>query len=102
MARSVIILLLLAICFLTGVVYGNQGAANKEQEPIASDKIEEITLPSTENINEATSGENRAPLTEVEAPAPVTEKTASILETSITGFYEIVVEILYQISQLFF
>ncbi|MBU5265869.1 hypothetical protein [Virgibacillus proomii] len=102
MARSVIILLLLAICFLTGVVYGNQGTVNKEQESIASDKTEEITLPSIEKINKATSEENSAPLAEVEAPAPVTEKTASILEASITGFYEIVVEILYQISQLFF
>lgn len=35
-------------------------------------------------------------------PEHFTEKTASFLETAVKGFYEVVVEILYQISALFF
>lgn len=39
---------------------------------------------------------------QINEPSHFTEKTASFLETAVKGFYEVVVEILYQISSLFY
>ncbi|AXI09508.1 hypothetical protein CUC15_11510 [Oceanobacillus zhaokaii] len=103
MVRTFIIILLLAVFFLAGIQYGtdrNLNIANvattentdltlTEQAPIVTE-AEVVSEMTTGNIIEADKQEHLIP------------KLASFLEGAVKGFYEIVVEILYQIAQVFF
>lgn len=101
MTRAVIILLLLAVCFLAGVVYGNNGG--DEDNPIGSTPLTEPAEQFVEKeVQPAPDRQHETVTTEPELPAPVTEKTASVLEAGITSFFEAVVTILHQIAELFF
>ncbi|MBP1968719.1 hypothetical protein J2Z83_000813 [Virgibacillus natechei] len=107
MGRSFIVILLLAVFFLTGMMYGmdrgniastdglvDQTESNEPErnqgEIVEMEPIEEKELePSTEGIN-------------IEEPNHFTQRAASFLEAGVKGFYEVVVQVLYQVSQLFF
>ncbi|NBJ68575.1 MULTISPECIES: hypothetical protein [Clostridia] len=99
MTRAVIVLLLLAVCFLAGVVYGNNGG----EEGIVPTTLTETDEHAIEKeVQPAPDGQHEALSTQPEMPAPATEKTASVLEAGITSFFEAVVTILHQIAELFF
>lgn len=105
MTRSLIVVLLLAVCFLTGVVYGNDKQA-EESTPQQTEMKVDVKEAKDEVLQTKTTSDTTEVITEekinTNGPSPVTEKTASILEAGVSGFYEVVVEILYQVSQLFF
>ncbi|SHG70541.1 MULTISPECIES: hypothetical protein [Virgibacillus] len=103
MARAMIVLLLLAVCFLAGVVHGNNGVGHEEADSVfqAQDVIGSDELDNEKNIK-SVAERNPEQQVQPDVPAPSTEKTASVLEASITGFFEAVVTILYQIAELFF
>lgn len=97
MVRSFIVLLLLAVFFLAGTVYGtdrgNNAINNEKVETIEmSDNMEQMVMAETSEIDSS----------EITEPTHPTEKAASIMGAAVTGFYEVVVQILYQVSQLFF
>ncbi|RDW21750.1 hypothetical protein [Oceanobacillus chungangensis] len=103
MVRTFIVILLLAVFFLAGTLYGsdrNQDIANvstaENIDQTSSGQIPVVTK--TEVVNEMTTGN----LMEMEQQEQFIPKFASFLEVVVTGFYEIVVEVLYQIAQLFF
>ncbi|API90588.1 MULTISPECIES: hypothetical protein [Virgibacillus] len=101
MTRAVIVLLLLAVCFLAGVVYGNNGG--EEDNPIVPTNVTESDERAIEKeVQSAPDSQHEVLTTQPEMPAPATEKTASVLEAGITSFFEAVVTILHQIAELFF
>ncbi|PAV29010.1 hypothetical protein CIL05_13600 [Virgibacillus profundi] len=113
MVRSFIVLLLFALFFLTGMLYG----MDKENNTATDDSVETI-----ESVDSVKNEEKQIEIVEVDGepvqaeevivnsnkpelddqPIHITEKTASFLEAGVKGFYEVVVQILHQISQLFF
>lgn len=103
MFRLITILLMLAICFLGGMLYGVDHKKSTQPEvPHHSIDIQpEIKSPS--NTDSA-----KVQQTAVEQqPSPareqlLTEKTASILEAGMKGFFEIIVQLMYQFAKLFF
>ncbi|WP_100010589.1 hypothetical protein [Lentibacillus sediminis] len=98
MGRFLIAALLLAVFFLVGALYGMDrsmvsGIDQRDAEvPVLEQPQEE-----PEVIEEPVIA---APV-EMEGPVPLTQKAASLLETVVKGFYEVIVTILYQISQVF-
>lgn len=98
--RSFVVLLMLVIVFLVGMIIGierEQVTSNEKDD----EQVEEISIVSIEheeaNIPEASTSQE-----DIDKSLHLTQKTASVLETSIKGFYNIIVEILYQFSKLFF
>ncbi|WP_373892860.1 hypothetical protein ACUL41_08695 [Virgibacillus natechei] len=101
MARAFIVILLLAVFFLTGMLYGmdnNNVAINdksgQSEEPDQAVVIEEEEVETVETSS--------IDLMDRQEPVHFIQKAASFLETGVKGFYEAVVQILYQVSQLFF
>lgn len=107
MIRSVIFLLLFALFFLTGMLYGmdrenyampNSSVNQEETVPDTAPEKEPIAI--EEAVNETVTDQNlHSPESESKH---FTEKAASFLGTAVKAFYDVVVQILYQISQLFF
>lgn len=99
MVRSVIYLLLLIIVFLSGMLLG----IDREGEIISDEMMrQDITSPPAQVT--ATSDQEEIPnyVLDIDTNPHFTQKMASFLETGIKAFYEIIVEILYQISRMFF
>ncbi|WP_163970053.1 hypothetical protein [Oceanobacillus halotolerans] len=109
MVRSFIVILLLAVFFLSGMVFGmgqeNQYAEENQEEIIPpyeqesqaiSDEQQLVEQPTKEDVT------NTVGAIEVEEPTHFTQKMATFLETAVKGFYEAIVQIMYQVSQLFF
>ncbi|UJL44890.1 hypothetical protein KFZ58_10665 [Virgibacillus sp. NKC19-16] len=98
MARSFIVILLLAVFFLTGMLYGmdnDDTAINDESE--GSDQAVVIEEEEIETIESSS-----IDVMDRQEPVHFVQKAASFLETFVKGFYELVVQGLYQVSQLFF
>lgn len=96
--RGILLLLCLVVCFLFGLLYGidqDRGAHSSEivQEEMEQEHppaVEDSPLHPPEEVNLAQSDETSA------------YKMASALESIINFFYEIVIEILFQASKLFY
>ncbi|MFB4166529.1 hypothetical protein [Virgibacillus sp. JSM 102003] len=99
--RSLVVLLLLALFFLVGIVVGLDRGENENnpiqntENTITQEKADEKQVVAVEK----TTSED---IMKAEAPEHFTQKTATFLEASVQGFYEIVVEVIYQIVQVFF
>ncbi|WP_339228180.1 hypothetical protein NSQ77_00195 [Oceanobacillus sp. FSL K6-2867] len=102
--RFVFVLLLLAVFFLSGIVYG----MNKETTHVVEDDdtVAEV-IEDTEE--QETAGETvTVPVSQPMADAGTdtaveyTQKTASILGAGVKGFFELLMQVLYQTAQLFF
>ncbi|MCF3941819.1 hypothetical protein [Oceanobacillus alkalisoli] len=105
--RVIIILLLFAVFFLGGTLYGvNQERNTYEDQPRESAKVaEEEPIIETEERQTVGVGNEYDPIEETTlTPTDSTPayKAASALETIVSFFYEIVVEVLYQVSRLFY
>ncbi|MEN1969345.1 hypothetical protein WMZ97_14870 [Lentibacillus sp. N15] len=101
MVRALITLLLLAVFFLSGMLFGiDHGQQEKQVEPIEkTDQMEaNINDKNVETIEVA-----NEPRPDVEdTSGHSTQKLASFLGGIIKGFYEIVVMIFYQFAEIFF
>lgn len=100
MIRTLAGLLLLLAVFFTGLVLGI-----KQDDKISDPLPREINYPSEEIVDQEVFSannlvENTDPL-EAEVPIHTTQKTASFLEKGVNGFYNIVINVMYQISSLF-
>lgn len=115
MVRALITVLLLAVFFLSGTLYGiNQSGeeiskasnenvinGNEIEEKLVEEKI--ITEKDIETVNqENVSSTVDQDLMMMENEFHLTQKTASFLETSVQGFYEVVVGIMYHVADIFF
>ncbi|MEC5422200.1 hypothetical protein QGM71_01665 [Virgibacillus sp. C22-A2] len=100
MVRSFVVLLLLAVFFLTGVLYGmDRGEISLHDEATKEvELVESQELASTQMVLVEQELDNH----NMEEAEHFTQKTASFLEAGVKGFYEVIVQILYQVSQLFF
>lgn len=107
MVRTLIVLLLLAVFFLSGTLYGMNQNAKGASEP-THDTEEVVSQPQSTPQPKIVDREVEVvPVVEedvmlMDQEVHLTQKTASVLETSVQGFYEIVVGILYQVAELFF
>lgn len=105
--RFITILLLFAVCFLGGALYGvNQERSAYEEQPreVAEVREEQPNIEAEEQ-RAVEVGNTYEPIEETTlTPTDSTPayKAASALETIVNFFYEIVVELLYQVSRLFY
>lgn len=102
MIRSFIVLLLLVVVFLSGMLVG----IDREKNVTASDPHIMVSKPETPKDNMELEGDTSEQASvkqelKIEGPEQSTQKMASFLEAGVKGFYEVVVEVLYQISSLF-
>lgn len=99
--RSLVVLLLLALFFLVGMVVGiDRGESSTDpiqntEKTVNQEKVEEKQV----MVVEQTASEN---VMTAEAPKHFTQKMATFLEAGVQGFYELIVEVIYQIVQVFF
>ncbi|TQS74594.1 hypothetical protein DX933_11710 [Ornithinibacillus gellani] len=103
MFRLITILLLFAICFLGGVLYGVDHS--KSTQPEVPDAAIEIPQKTKTPTNKSTATVEQTAVEQQPSPAReqlLTEKTASILEAGMKGFFEIIVQLMYQFAKLFF
>ncbi|SET61757.1 hypothetical protein SAMN05216389_11747 [Oceanobacillus limi] len=112
--RSIVVLLLLVVFFLAGTLFGiNRGdiallGEDKQEvgteEMIGSHEVKDEMEGFNEEEAETSSNQDITTdsIQRVEQPVNFTQKTASFLEGAVKVFYEGLVQILYQISQLFY
>ena len=103
MVRSFVVLLLLVVVFLTGMLLGMDREQdvlpqNFQKEMETSDAIADRIDNEMVDLEKVTEVEH---LNDIEAPIQSTQKLASFLEIGVKGFYDAIVEVLYQISSLF-
>lgn len=98
MGRFLMAALLLAIFFLVGALYGMDRSV---VSGTGQGSAEVPELEAQQEEPEITEEPVIAAPVEMEGPVPFTQKAASLLETVVKGFYEVIVEILFQISQVF-
>ena len=100
--RSFIALLLLIVVFLTGMLVGMDKNEGMHANHLSS---EEHITKQQENLIEWEVYEEQPIIEEqkltFDPSKHTTQKIATLLETGVKGFYEVVVDILYQITSLF-
>jgi hypothetical protein len=103
MIRSFIVLLLLAVFFLSGMLYGiDQGNTAEPSEVMEDHQLK--SEPGEKNFydHENNAGEVSREMFETAEQNNFTQQTASFLEAGVKGIYDVIVHILYQFAQLFF
>ncbi len=96
MSRFITILLLLVICFFGGISYGSF-----EKDRLTSlPKVEEEQMEVTKIIESPTLNAEQINL--VEEEDVLVHKTASFFEKIVSSMYELMINTLYQIANLFF
>ncbi|MFC3039113.1 hypothetical protein ACFOGI_02465 [Virgibacillus xinjiangensis] len=97
--RTIIVILLLAVFFMGGMVYGmdRSGYPKHIYGEVASTVVEKETIEKEEVPVEAPKRNTM----DLEEPEHFTHKAATILDVVVRGFYEALVAILYGISELF-
>lgn len=100
MLRLFVHLLMFIVVFLSGMLFG------MDREHAQVDRFETSHSENKEEQTKIASNQDDIIIVDqsadMETPVHFTQKTASFLETGVKGFYEVVVEILYQISTFFF
>lgn len=98
--RSLIVLLLLALFFLTGLVVGmdrgQMDASQNTEKTQLKDKMGE-----TEQVMVVEQSPNKG-VQSTESSMNLTQKVAMFLENVVGGMYEMIVGMIYQIVQVFF
>lgn len=97
--RSILVLLLLAVFFLTGLVLGvdrgqDNGLAN--ENTVSKEKVENVKVA---QVSRQTKNED---VMKAEPPPNLTQQAASFMESSVKGFYNLVVELIYGFVHVFF
>ncbi|WP_010097071.1 hypothetical protein [Ornithinibacillus scapharcae] len=110
MSKFISVVLLLVICFLVGAIVGMEHnpqtilaneTETKTQSVESDEKIQETVAKDSsevEIVNEDAVAQEIANSNDEH----LSQKTASFLEGMVQGFYDLVVEVLYQLSQVFF
>ncbi|MEI3606864.1 hypothetical protein SPD48_14260 [Pseudogracilibacillus sp. SE30717A] len=96
MSRFIMISLLLLVCFFGGISYGSF----EQDRQINVPEIEEEHLEVAKVIEPTTI--DPEPITHLEEEDVLVHKTATFFEKMVSGMYELIINILYQIANLFF
>lgn len=115
MFRNFVLLLLLVIVFLSGIIVGSDKdraeVSNDDERVEQVEHVSDVLFSSDLENKDVLFIENNVIENEQlnstdmiynDGQIHTTQKVASFLEKGVKGFYEIVVEVLYQISSLFF
>ncbi|GGA68788.1 hypothetical protein [Ornithinibacillus halotolerans] len=109
MFKYISVILLLVIVFLVGTIIGAEHKGESilptfKEENTTEKVTEEVThtANTTEQKQEVVNEQMIAQELSMSNQDHLSQKTASFFEVIVQGFYDILVEILYQISQLFF
>lgn len=86
------------ICFLAGVLYATDHQATVKEPYLTNNTAVEIDEGMTDEKQDTVT-EETVPVQRIDTPA---FQAASALETVVSFFYEIIVDILYQVSKLFY
>ena len=97
--RIILLILTLAVCFFAGVIYGADSEPSIQVDNIEQESEIKVDSPITEMSHEPS--EESITIVQTAATTPAYE-AASALETIVDFLFEIVVDILLHISQLFF
>ncbi|WP_010531045.1 hypothetical protein [Lentibacillus jeotgali] len=101
--RLLAILLSLVVFFLTGLTLGMD---RSHQDSEGSRNVEEVAVQEEEQVlvekNVSEDDSSRQLLESPETSEHFTYKAASFLESTVKGFYELVVGAVYQLVQVFF
>ncbi|WP_026906243.1 hypothetical protein [Paucisalibacillus globulus] len=110
MSKFISVSLLLIVCFLVGTLVGIDhngksliptSSTVKTEDVESTPEVQQTVnkdIQETEVVNQETIAQELTnPNTE-----HLSQKTASFLEVIVQGFYDLIVQILYQISQLFY
>lgn len=96
--RSIVILLLFAIFFLSGMVFGIDKNNRSDMGDLNEQIVEEMELDEIETDNDDVSYEQASMITSKEHTL---QKVASLLEKAVRTFYEFIVHLMYQFAKLF-
>lgn len=102
MMRSFIILLLLIVVFLAGMLIGIEREESIRSNHISPElnEVEQIDqIVHWEAYEEQSIIEEQ--MLNIEGPEHTTQKLATFLESGVKGFYEIIVDVLFELSSLF-
>lgn len=102
MIRSFVVLLLFVVVFLSGMLIG----IDRENQEVIPDPQTESSPPEIATDHKELESipreqVNYEQVSKIEGPEQTTQKMAFFLEAGVKGFYEMIVEVLYQISSLF-
>lgn len=104
--KSIVVLLLLLLFFVSGMLFGLE----RDQTEFTVPNVETIDI-NEANVQEGEVITQGTPVVEniaansseyKQAPVHFTQKMASFVEGIVKGFYEIIVQLLYQVVQLFY
>lgn len=100
--RSFIVLLLLVVVFLTGMLIGLERKEGMRSNNITSEihVVEQVDQLTQSELHEDQSMIEKQPF-EVGEQEQTTQKVAAFLEAGVKGVYEVIVEVLFQVSSLF-
>lgn len=97
--RTITILLLFAVCFFSGVTYGTFANNHTPTQPKEMRVMEEeVFIHEDPPVTETEEIETY----HIEDQDYLVNKTASRMEKIVSVFYEIIIEIMYKIANLFF
>lgn len=96
--RIILFVLLLTVCFLSGILYATNLQTTPKEEHLTENIVVETELEQTQENKEIEAAEKMS-AQNIDTPA---FQAASALETVVSFFYEIIVDILYQVSKLFY
>ncbi|WP_087971727.1 hypothetical protein [Oceanobacillus rekensis] len=96
--RLFVVLLLMAVFFLSGTVFGMNQESSPVVEVTEEIAVEEETVPVPETEHTPVS----QPAVDETSSIHGAQKTASVLEAGVKGFFELLMQVMYQIAQLFF
>lgn len=91
--RFLLVLFISISIFLAGMVFGGNQQTKVNSSPI--EIVEEIAIPIEAHVVEA-------PSTGDPSQMNLTQKVASILEGTVTGLYDFIVMVMYEIASIFF
>ncbi|GAA0602064.1 hypothetical protein GCM10009001_18660 [Virgibacillus siamensis] len=97
--RSILVLLLLVVFFLTGLVLGMDRGGETDMRQEDTVKQKQLKDVQVVKVNQRTTDEK---VLKAEQPPNLTQKIASFLESTVKGFYNIVVDVIYGFIHVLF
>lgn len=95
--KSIVILLLLLLFFVSGMLFGVERERTEFTQPEAETLV--VNDPARQQMTDLPTIQNEE---FKQAPDHLTQKMASFIGDIVKGFYEVVVQLLYQVVQLFY
>ncbi|GAB3795288.1 hypothetical protein [Virgibacillus kimchii] len=102
MIRSFIVLLLFAVFFLSGMLYGVERGIQETPPAVTEESSSESVQDKIAFYEQRDSSVETEDILATTEGKSLTQQTASFLEAGVKGVYDVIVHLLYQFAQLFF